>query len=147
MNIKNRKTLLFDLDGTLIDSTADLAASGNHIRRALGKSELSDEQVATCIGGGVKVLVQKLLETEDENVIGPSIKAFILHYHHHCLDKTTLYQGVEETLRELAPDFKMAVVTNKPEKISTHIIAGLELNDLFTVVVCGTTGERTKADQ
>ena len=102
MDFSKFKTLLFDLDGTLIDSTADLAASGNYIRVEAGMDALSEEKVAGYIGNGVHVLVQRLLETEDAAVIDSAVEKFIRHYHVHCLDKTCLYPGTRDLLEACA---------------------------------------------
>ena len=146
-SLKHIQTLLFDLDGTLIDSTADLAASGNYIRRQRGLSVLDDPTVASYIGDGVHALIARLLNTQEAAQVDPAVSDFIVHYHHHCLDNTVLYQGVEKTLRELnARGYAMAVVTNKPERISRRIIEGLGLSDCLPVVIGGNTGQAKKPD-
>ncbi|HXC62717.1 MAG TPA: HAD hydrolase-like protein, partial [bacterium] len=77
--------LLFDLDGTLIDSTADLAASSNWLREHEGMARLPEAQVASYVGDGAEALVRRLLERPDGDVEEP-LEAFKRHYHEHCLD-------------------------------------------------------------
>lgn len=133
------QALLFDLDGTLIDSTADLAASGNWLREHHGLSAHSMEKVASFVGDGVESLVRRLLERPDGDV-EEAVDAFKLHYNEHCLDKTCLYPGVAATLEALqARGFVMAVVTNKPERISRRILDGLAVGRRFGSVVGGNT--------
>lgn len=131
--------LLFDLDGTLIDSTADLAKSGNWLRQQEGLDELSQAQVASYVGDGIESLVRRLL-ARPEGEVGAQIAAFKGYYHEHCLDTTRLYTGVSSTLQQLqARGYKMAVVTNKPERISRHILDGLNVGACFGSVIGGNT--------
>ncbi len=136
--------LLFDLDGTLIDSTADLANSGNWLRVKEGLEPLSREQVASYVGDGAESLVRRLLE-RPEGVVVEQIEAFIRYYNEHCLDTTRLYTGVSSTLQQLqARGYKMAVVTNKPERISKHILDGLNVGPCFGSVIGGNTCKNKK---
>jgi phosphoglycolate phosphatase len=131
------QALLFDLDGTLIDSTADLAASGNWLRVKHGLPAHSVDKVASFVGDGVESLVRRLLE-RPEGAIEAEIDAFKRHYHDHCLDETRPYPAVAATLEALqARGFRMAVVTNKPERISRHILEGLKVDRRFGSVVGG----------
>lgn len=131
------QALLFDLDGTLIDSTADLANSGNWLRVKHGLPAHSVEKVASFVGDGVESLVRRLLE-RPEGPIEAEVEEFKHHYHDHCLDETRLYPGVAATLEALqARGFRMAVVTNKPERISRHILQGLKVDRRFGSVIGG----------
>lgn len=138
------RALLFDLDGTLIDSTADLAASGNWLRLEHGLAAHSVDKVASFVGDGVESLVRRLLE-RPEGDVGAEVEAFKRHYHDHCLDATRLYPGVAPTLQALrARGYAMAVVTNKPERISRRILEGLEVAGFFGGVVGGNSATRKK---
>lgn len=131
--------LLFDLDGTLIDSTADLASSGNWLRTEQGLDPLSREQVASYVGDGVESLVRRLLQ-KPEGDVGALVEVFKRYYNEHCLDTTRLYTGVSSTLLQLqARGYRMAVVTNKPERISRHILDGLNVGPCFGSVIGGNT--------
>jgi phosphoglycolate phosphatase len=135
-------TLLFDLDGTLIDSTADIASSVNALRVSLGLPTLAQDTVASYVGDGVDALVRRVLDKQE---VADEVEAFKLHYHEHCVDQTRCYAGVEETLRVLhVLGYKMAVVTNKPERISKHILERLGLGKIFGSVIGGNSAEHKK---
>jgi phosphoglycolate phosphatase len=141
------RALLFDLDGTLIDSAADLAAAGNWLRAQEGLPVLPAERVASFVGDGVESLVSRLLETTDGAVIQRCIPGFKRHYHDHCLDHTRLYEGAAPVLDALKRrGYRLAVVTNKPEKVSRHILEGLGVAELFGSVVGGNTLPVKKPD-
>lgn len=131
------QALLFDLDGTLIDSTADLASSGNWLRERNGLPALSEAQVAAYVGDGIEALTRRLLDRHEGDV-SAEVEAFKGRYNAHCLDATRLYPGVAATLEALqARGYAMAVVTNKPERISRHILDGLGVGRRFGAVVGG----------
>lgn len=131
------QALLFDLDGTLIDSTADLVGSGNGLRARVGFPPLDAAVIASYVGDGVEALVRRLLVLPEGDVRG-HVEAFMLHYREHCLDGTRLYDGVEPALRALAArGYRLAVVTNKPERVSRRILGGLGVDDLFGSIVGG----------
>lgn len=131
------QALLFDLDGTLIESTDDLVASGNWLRQREGMARLDSARIAGYVGDGVEALVRRLLE-RPEGLVQDRIEAFLLHYHEHCLDSTRLYPGVGATLEALqARGYAMAVVTNKPERVSRRILEGLGVDRRFGSVVGG----------
>jgi phosphoglycolate phosphatase len=131
--------LLFDLDGTLIDSTADLTDSGNWLRAQQGLEPLSMEQIGSYVGDGAESMVRRLLQ-RPEGDVDDQVEAYKRHYNEHCLEKTHFYPGVASTLRQLrARGYKMAVVTNKPERISKKILDGLGVGDCFSAVIGGNT--------
>jgi phosphoglycolate phosphatase len=131
--------LLFDLDGTLIDSTADLAASGNWLRRQQGLDALSAEQIGSYVGDGAESMVRRLLN-RPEGDLGSLVEDYKRYYNEHCLEQTRLYPGVGSTLEQLrARGYKMAVVTNKPERISKRILDGLNVGACFGSVIGGNT--------
>lgn len=133
------QALLFDLDGTLIDSTADLVASGNWLRVREGLAALEPGRVTSYVGDGVEALVRRLLE-RPEGGVQEDIEAFMHHYREHCLDATHLHTGVAATLEALqARGYVMAVVTNKPERVSRRILNGLGVEQRFGSVVGGDT--------
>lgn len=137
--------LLFDLDGTLIDSSADVCASGNFLRAGLGLAPLAQATVATYIGDGIETLVRRLLGPEHDAALEANVNTFKQHYRDHCLDQTRFYNGVEETLRALhALNPRLAVVTNKPERVSRRILEGLGVGPLFASVVGGDSAPKKK---
>ena len=133
------QALLFDLDGTLVESTADLVASGNWLRARHGLPALESHVIAGFVGDGVESLMRRLL-AKPEGDVRDSVEAFLLHYHEHCLDQTRLYPAVAATLEALqSRGYAMAVVTNKPERVSRRILEGLGVAKRFGSVVGGNT--------
>jgi phosphoglycolate phosphatase len=138
--------LIFDLDGTLVDSELDLALSVNEMLQMMGQKPLSTERIASYIGRGVKVLVSRALgpdATEDDVEQGTML--FLEHYRQHMLDHTVPYPGVREALEDLKSR-KMAVLTNKPVKFSRMMLAGLGLAQYFSHIYGGNSFENKKPD-
>lgn len=139
---------VFDLDGTLIDSKLDLAHSVNATRDMLGLAPLEHSTVFSYVGNGAPVLIRKALGpgySDDE--IARALDYFIRYYHEHRLDYTVLYPSVETTLRQLhAAGVKLAVLTNKPVRISEAIVEGLGVADLFFEVFGGNSFDTKKPD-
>lgn len=131
--------LIFDLDGTLIDSRLDLAAAVNAMLRHLGMAELPVEQVSSYVGNGAPVLVRRALgERATEAAVQEGLAFFLDYYRRHALDRTVLYPGVREAVDRLAAAGKrMAVLTNKPEKISREIVEALGVGGRFFRVYGG----------
>lgn len=143
------RLLVFDLDGTLIDSKLDLAHSVNATRAYMGLPPISHELVSTYVGNGAPVLMRRSLGPDaTPEQVAEALEYFVRYYAEHCLDNTTLYPGVKEALAELAghSDVRMAVLTNKPVRISTHIIRSVGCGDHFFRVYGGNSFERKKPD-
>jgi len=132
------EALLLDLDGTLIDSTRDIAESVRHIQNHFGVALSSDKDVASYIGDGIGMLVSRALPAFSPEQHTVAVELLKRYYTQHCLEHTLIYPGVVETLRTLNP-IKMAVVTNKPERVSRRILKGLKLDEYISVVVGGDT--------
>jgi phosphoglycolate phosphatase len=140
------RAFVFDLDGTLIDSKLDLVISVNEMLRQMDRKALSTETVASYIGHGAPRLIASALgpqASEEERKTGLSL--FLGHYAKHNLDLTRPYPGVQEALEALAGR-PMAVLTNKPAKMSVEILKGLGLARHFTVVYGGDSFEKKKPD-
>ncbi len=133
------RLLVFDLDGTLIDSRADLANSVNATLTHLGKPELPPEVIATYIGDGASMLVRRALgdpegDPADESYVDQALSFFLDYYRQHKLDFTYVYPGVDEALsaiRAANPKILMAVLTNKPVNPSRDICAHFRLDRFF----------------
>jgi phosphoglycolate phosphatase len=140
--------LIFDLDGTLIDSKLDLAHSVNAARAQFGLPPLDIQLIGNYVGNGAPVLMRRAMgqETSEENV-GKALEFFLVYYGHHKLDHTRPYPGVREALEEMRRDgVRMAVLTNKPVNISGRILDGLGLSQYFERVYGGNSFERKKPD-
>ena len=135
MNLADRPALLFDLDGTLIDSGDDLAAAVNHVLHQDGLSAVSREQVLQMLGDGASVLVGRAYAHHGREKPADALERFRAHYRAHCLDATRPYPGVEELLRRLAPERAVAVATNKPVAFARRIVEGLGLTPLVDEIV------------
>lgn len=127
--------VVFDLDGTLIDSQIDLANSVNAMREHLGLTRLPHHIIAGYIGDGVSMLVRRALgEEREERDVDEAITFFLQYYRVHKLDFTSVYDGVLSALqaiRDAAPPLPMAVLTNKPVRPSREICDHLGLSPFF----------------
>lgn len=126
--------LLFDLDGTLIDSKKDLAASVNLTFRDMGVPEKPPELIYGYVGNGVRRLIIDSVGNSDPVLIDLALQIFEGHYLKHLLDETRLYPGMEEALRNLRHK-KKGVVTNKPLLYTTKIIEGLGAREHFDLIL------------
>jgi phosphoglycolate phosphatase len=133
------RLLVFDLDGTLVDSQIDLANSINATLAHFGKPELPPATIATYIGDGASTLVRRALahaqpNSHDDALVDRALAWFLDYYKVHKLDFTTIYPGVLEaltTIREQHPALPMAVLTNKPVLPSRAICAHFGLDRFF----------------
>ena len=131
--------LIFDLDGTLIDSKLDLAQAVNATRAHVGMSTLDNELVYSYVGNGAPVLIRRALGAKaTELEVEEALEFFLEFYREHYLDHTVLYPGVREALDRFREHGKhMAVLTNKPVVISKAILAGLGVGPHFFRVYGG----------
>jgi phosphoglycolate phosphatase len=140
------KALLFDLDGTLIDSKRDLVQSVNATLRGMGRAELPEDLVASYVGSGAPILISRALGGAASAAEQQSaLKFFLAHYDQHKLDFTREYPGVRETLEKLR-DVPMAVLTNKPVNVSVRILEGLGLAGFFRAIYGGNSFATKKPD-
>ncbi|HEX6204052.1 MAG TPA: HAD-IA family hydrolase [Thermoanaerobaculia bacterium] len=134
--------LIFDLDGTLVDSRRDLSVAINRVRTDYGWSTLSIEQVTEAVGEGARVLVASALgfhrpdETMPES-LDEALERFYRHYDDTCLETTKPYPGVEQMLADLAERYPLTLYTNKPERFVRKILEGVELIGYFPAVLGG----------
>src|SRR5271170_1073859 len=137
--IPSPRLLVFDLDGTLIDSGIDLCNSVNATLAHFGKPELPEAVIASYIGDGAALLVRRAFgdpegDAHDEEYVNEALTFFLNYYRIHKLDYTYLYPGVLESLeaiRTTHPDILMAVLTNKPVNPSRDICAHFGLSRFF----------------
>ncbi len=131
--------VVFDLDGTLIDSRIDLCNSVNATLSHLGKPTLPEAVIAGYIGDGVSMLIRRALgdpsgDVHDEEYVNEALTFFLSYYRVHKLDYTYVYPGVIEaleTIREMLPHLPMAVLTNKPVNPSRDICTHFGLDRFF----------------
>src|SRR5579862_8202153 len=140
--------LIFDLDGTLIDSKLDLVHAVNAARGLMNLPPISEELVSSYVGNGAPVLMRRALGPEaSEEDVARGLEFFLKYYRTHMLDNTRLYPGVKEALDRLREaQVKMAVLTNKPVRISRAIVEGLGLQQHFFQVYGGNSFEQKKPD-
>jgi phosphoglycolate phosphatase len=128
--------LVFDLDGTLVDSRRDLAFCVQSLQKRFGVRPNSAEDVAAFVGDGVVKLVQRALPDLPRSELDQTVADFKKFYREHCLDHTRPYPGVRETLQHFRLK-KMAVVTNKPVRVSGYMLEELGLSPFFAVLIGG----------
>ena len=145
--------VVWDLDGTLVDSELDLAHSINAMLRHFQRPELPVETIGTFIGDGAPMLVRRSLgDPQDETFIRQALEYFLLYYREHKLDNTYVYDGIIPALHSIAatpngtPPRKQAVLTNKPVRPSQDIVAGLGLGEFFVQIYGGNSFETKKPD-
>jgi len=139
--------IIFDLDGTLIDSSDDIAWAANRTLVYMGYNEMDLDAIKEGIGWGVKTLLQKLMPQEGTERIDEARVKFLEYYWDHLTVNTILYPGVRETIDYFKDhDKKMAIVTNKPIKFTEKILNELALKDFFLMVLGGDSLVNRKPD-
>lgn len=130
---------IFDLDGTLVDSVDDLAASVNHALRVVGGPSRSLDEIRGFVGEGARRLLERAVAPRAD-LLEPALAAWWTHYEAHCLDRTRLYPGVAALLAGAGRT--LAVHTNKPGALARKILDGLGLGSRFALVVGGDEAAR-----
>jgi phosphoglycolate phosphatase len=140
------RALVFDLDGTLIDSKLDLALAVNATLVASGRTELAHDRIFGYVGKGALRLVERAMgDGSRPEEIDNAHRFFLSYYREHMLDNTTLYPGVCECLEALQSR-PMAVLTNKPWRFSREILEGLGIARYFREIRGGNSFETKKPD-
>lgn len=147
-----RRAVLFDLDGTLVDSVPDLCVAVNEVLTGLGYSPLSEAEVRGYVGDGARLLLARALSGSEvgdadaalvERAWGP----FMAAYEAQLCVRSQLYPGVAETLRGLRGEgYRLGVVTNKPARFVAPLLEHLGVGDCFEVFVGGDSLSRRKPD-
>jgi phosphoglycolate phosphatase len=138
--------LIFDLDGTLVDSKLDLALSVNAMLAEMKCARLPHEQIATYVGHGVSNLIRRALgDAATDESVERGLEFFLAHYRQHMLDNTVTYPGVREALEDLN-GWRLAVLTNKPVRFSQEILSGLGVAQYFACIYGGNSFAQKKPD-
>jgi phosphoglycolate phosphatase len=146
------RLLIFDLDGTLIDSRLDLIHSVNAMLRHLGRPALPGDVIASYVGDGAPMLVRRALgDPDDQSLVQTAIDYFMAYYREHKLDHTHVYDGIMEalaTIQRVADGQlrQMAVLSNKPVGPSRAIVEALGMKDFFFEVYGGNSFPTKKPD-
>jgi phosphoglycolate phosphatase len=147
------KLVIFDLDGTLIDSRLDLVHSVNAALRHIGRQALPEDVIASYVGDGAPILIQRALggEEVDDSLVRKGLEFFLSYYREHKLDHTTVYPGVAEALaairnRQNGVPRQLAVLSNKPVNPSRAIVEALGLGKFFSQVYGGNSFASKKPD-
>ncbi|WP_245609170.1 phosphoglycolate phosphatase [Sulfurovum lithotrophicum] len=145
LKLHNKELILFDLDGTLIDSVPDLTLAVNEMLSALNRKTFPEDTVRYWVGNGAQMLVKRALlgtretdEEVDEVLFEKAMALFLDFYAKHLAESTVTYPHVEETLRSLKNNgYRLAVITNKPFAFVGPILKNLGLDDLFELIQGG----------
>jgi len=140
------KAILFDLDGTLIDSVTDLANSVNHSLMKVGLPPHTRDEIKIFVGDGVQKLIKRSLGQHNMNKYSEAFALFKDHYEAHCIDNTILYPGVADTLPLLIQNYRLAVLTNKSVAFSRKILRSLEIDSYFKEILGGDSLSTKKPD-
>ena len=134
--MKKYDTVIFDLDGTLLDTLQDLADSVNHVLAKYSCPAKTEQEICSYVGNGVKLLLERAIPSGAENPkFNEMYEEFLSYYKKHCNDKTAPYEGITDLLRELkAKGYKMAIVSNKFDS-AVKDLSKLYFRDMMTAAI------------
>lgn len=139
------KLIVYDLDGTLVDTRRDIAEAANHMRSRMGLPPMPEKKICGFVGLGLAQLVAGCLETVDPAKTEEGTRIYRAYYSQHLLDHTSLYPGAREVLEHFRTR-RQAVITNKPDPYSRQILEGLGVVGYFLEIVAGNSGYPKKPD-
>jgi 2-phosphoglycolate phosphatase len=139
------KLMVFDLDGTLADTGADLAGSVNRTLQSLGIPTRPDPEILGFVGDGVRKLMERSLGVAHRERFDEALRRFEEIYAVHLLDQTTLYPGTRDVLRHFGRKEKV-IITNKTRDFTLAICSGLGITGFFNEIIAGDSNEFMKPD-
>ena len=140
-----KRLIIYDLDGTLVDTREDIAQAANHMLSQLRLPLLASQEICRSVGRGLHNLITGCLKTEDPKQIERGTTLYRAYYAAHLLDHSTLYPGVREVL-EYFKQRSQVVITNKPNPYSRDILVGLDVAGYFVEIVAGDSAYPKKPD-
>lgn len=154
MKFSHKKVILFDLDGTLINSAPDLALAVNHMLETLDRDMFSEDIIDGWVGNGALMLVQRALsgqrtvdESLDNVLVQNALDIFLAYYAKNLCNETVPYPHVKTTLNTLqAKGYRLSIVTNKPFTFVEPILESLGMNGLFELILGGDSLPLKKPD-
>ncbi len=154
MILNKKKAIFFDMDGTLVDSSKDLASAVNFMLKSIGRKEFEEKKIQEWVGNGALILTKRALSGSveidkdlDEELVEKSLQLLLDYYSKHLCIKTKDYPNVKETLKELRNiGYKMAVITNKPYEFVPTILEKLGLMKYFDLILGADSLPKKKPD-
>lgn len=137
------KLIIFDLDGTLADTSIDITNALNYAVEPYNFKSLTPEETISIVGVGITRLIEKLIGEENKEILTDVLDRFLNYYSEHLNVHTVLYPGVRETLNGLR-DYKKAVISNKREFLSIRLLEDLKLSGYFDTILGGDSVEEKK---
>ena len=151
MDLYNKKLFIFDLDGTLVDTAPDFKNSLNYMLNEMNEEPIELDEIRNLVGYGAKELIRRTVKSKgiehDDKRINDMLKIFLLHYTHNIDDDSILFDNVKNVLLYLKEEnIKLAVCTNKMEKLSNLLLEKLEVLHLFDFLAGGDSYQKSKPD-
>ncbi len=140
-----KRLIVYDLDGTLVDTLGDIAQAANHMLGELGSPALAAGEIRRYVGSGVQELVQRCLKTDDSARVAQGVTLFRAYYTTHLVDHSRLYLGARAVLDHFRAR-RQAVITNKPNPHASDILRALGVADYFCEIVGGESAYPKKPD-